>query len=532
MSDRLTLMALLSSGLLLAATEPCPAQEASGGGGGTLPVIDLSGGPAFPLPSHLEQSDVAAGKMTFGQLFAAGDALFHTAFVAEDGVGALRLPKGGKIHRFSTFPPGGGAGAISSQSCVRCHVGTASGPAQANVIGDPGGDGFPPFRVRNATSLWGNGILQLLAEEMTEDLQAIRDETARAARAPGVRVERPLESKGVRYGVIAAMADSEGKVHFDLSGVEGVDPDLVVRPLGWKGDVPTVRLFTVGAAAGPMSLQAEELVWKLAEKGAPARDPDGDGVERELSVGDVTALVVYGSAQETPQSVERLAELGLVASPTAADRARIEDGRRVFGEIGCADCHRPEMRLQSTVFEEPTLRGNGNYYDPSLAAKDPAYDPRRPVRFDLLRDAQEPRVEAHPEGGARVRLFGDLKRHRMGRQLAEVGDGTTSTRADFEDLVQDGRPVKVRPDEFLTPELWGVGSTGPWLHDGRAASLREAVLWHGEDEPPAAGQPGRGEAQGSRDRFAALPAGEQEALLTFLRSLRTFSPTPVVTALH
>jgi cytochrome c peroxidase len=519
-------------GLLLAVARPGAAQEPEREEGSRLPVIDLSGGPAFPLPAHLESSDIAAGAMSFEDLFAAGDALFHTAYVAEDGVGAFRLPKGGKVNRFSTFPPGGGAGAISSQSCVRCHVGTASGPAQANVIGDPGGDGFPPFRARNATSLWGNGILQLLAQEMTEDLQAIRDETARAARQPGVRVERALESKGIRYGVIAAMTDSEGKVHFDLSDVEGVDPDLVVRPLGWKGTVPTVRVFTVGAAAGPMSLQAEELVWKLAEKGAPATDPDGDGVERELSVGDTTALVVYGSAQETPQSVEHLAELGLVAPPSEADRARIERGREVFNEVGCAVCHRPEMRLENTVFEEPTLRGNGHYYDDTLAAKDAGYDPKRPVRFDVLREAQEPRAEAHPEGGALLRLYGDLKRHRMGRQLAEVGGGSTPSRADFEDLVLDGRPVRVGPDEFLTPELWGVGNTGPWLHDGRAASLREAVVWHGEDEPPAVGKPGRSEAQESRDRFVALPAPDREALLTFLRSLRTFEPTRVTGDIH
>jgi len=518
--------------MVLAVATPGAAQQSERRNASGLPVIDLSGGPAFPLPHHLESSDIAAGTMSFQELFAAGDALFHTTYVAEDGVGAFRLPEGGKIHRFSTFPPGGGAGVISSQSCVRCHVGTASGPAQANVIADPGGDGHPPFRQRNATSLWGNGILQLLAEEITEDLQAVRDETARAAHAPGVRVERALESKGVHYGVIAAMADSEGHVHFDLSGLQGVDPDLVIRPLGWKGTVPTVRVFTAGAAAGPMSLQAEELVWKLAEKGVPGSDPDGDGVERELSVGDVTAMVIYGSAQETPQSVERLAELGLVAPPSGADRARIERGREVFDEIACDSCHQPEMRLQDTVFEEPTLRGNGNYYDKTLAAKDPGYDPARPVRFDVLRDAQEPRAEAHPEGGALVRLYGDLKRHHMGRQLAEVGPGSTPSTPDFEDLVHDGQRVVVAPDEFLTPELWGVGNTGPWLHDGRAASLREAVAWHGEDEPPDVGKPGRSEAQESRDRFTALSAADQEALLTFLRSLRTFEPARTSAGIH
>jgi cytochrome c peroxidase len=492
-----------------------------------LPVIDLEGGKAFPLPAHLESADVAAGKLTFRQLFDAGDALFHTAFNAEDGIGAMRLPDGTKINRFARVPPGGGAGAeISSQSCVRCHVGTASGPAQANVIGDPDDDGQPPFRIRNTTSLFGDGLLQLLAQEITEDLQAIRADAERAAKArPGVRVERSLESKGVRYGKIAAVGREDGTVSFDLSGLEGVDPDLVVRPLGWKGNVPTIRLFNVGAAALVMSLQAEELVWKLAAKGAPP-DADGDGVERELSVGDITALTVYGAAQETPQSVERLAALGMVQAPNEADRARIARGREAFAKVGCETCHVPTMHLANTLFEEPTLRGNGNYYDTMLAAKDPGYDPKRPVRFDLLRDAQEPRAEADPGGGATIRLYGDLKRHRMGRQLSEPGAPVVPFTASFAPLTIDGKPAPLGPSEFLTAELWGVGNTGPWMHDGRAASLREAVLWHGEDDPPAVGSADRSEAQEARDGFAALPAADQQALLTFLRSLRTFSPGP------
>jgi hypothetical protein len=49
-------------------------------------------------------------------------------------------------------------------------------------------------------------------------------------------------------------------------------------------------------------------------------------------------------------------------------------------------------------------------------------------------------------------------------------------------------------------------------------------MLHGEDNPPPVGDAGRSEAQESRDAFAALPAEEQEALVTFLRSLRTYAP--------
>ncbi|HSD29860.1 MAG TPA: di-heme oxidoredictase family protein [Vicinamibacteria bacterium] len=528
MSQRSALSATSCLGLLVlgVTVHPDRARAQARESKDPLPVIDLSGHPGFPLPRHLESSDIAAGKVTFRQVFDAGQALFHVEYTAEDGVGAMRLPDGSKILRFSRLPPGGGAGAeISSQSCVRCHVGSSSGPSQANVLSDPDNDGKPPFLVRNTSSLFGDGILQLLAQEVTEDLHAIKDDTERAAKArPGVKVERPLESKGVRYGTIAATAGASGNVTFDLSRVEGIDADLVVRPLGWKGNIPTVRLFNVGAAALVMSLQAEELVWKLAEKGAPP-DADGDGVERELSVGDITAMAVYGAALETPQSAERLAELGLVQSLSAEDRARIERGRQAFASVGCASCHVPTMHLGNTVFEEPTLRGNGNYYDAMLAARDPGYDPKRPVRFDVLRDAKEPRAEADPKGGAIIRLYGDLKRHRMGRQLSDPTGPVVPFTAGFAPVVADGKPVPVGPSDFLTPELWGVGNTGPWLHDGRAASLREAIAGHGEDDPSPAGSPERSEAQEARDAFSGLAKEDQVALLTFLHSLQTF-PLP------
>ncbi len=495
-----------------------------------LPVIDLSEGPAFPLEGgHLESSAIAAGEMSFEQLFEAGAGLFHTPFNGLDGVGVARLPDGSALARFSVVPAGRGAGGmISSQSCGECHnspVGTSAGLATTNRAGDPDNDGVPPFNVRSTTSLFGDGIVQLLAQEMTEELQSIRADAEREARAtPGTPVRRTLRTKGIDYGTIVATADAAGEVTFDLSGVQGVDGDLVVRPIGWKGDVATVRGPVVGASAGLMGMLAEEFLWFPPPDREYDPDPDGDGVTRELSVGDVTAITIYTAAQETPQSVERLAELGMVAPPDASDLAEIYRGRAVFEEIGCATCHVPEMRLENTVFEEPTLRGNGNYYNRKLAERDPGYDPARPFRFDVLVDSEAPRVEAHPDGGAIVRLYGDLRRHHMGRHLADPASPEVSITASFEPAMVDGEVVVIAPTAFLTPELWGVGNTGPWLHDGRAGTLEEAVRLHGEDDPPPIGDPGRSEAQEARDAFAALPEADRRALVTFLTSLRTFSP--------
>ncbi|MCU0255872.1 MAG: hypothetical protein MUF60_03945, partial [Vicinamibacterales bacterium] len=428
---------------------------------------------------------------------------------------------GSRVNRLAPPGPRG----PHSQQCGECHnapVAAAAGLAHSTV--SEAKKGKTEVNVRSVPSLFGNGIVQLLAQEMTEDLQAIRDEAASAAKAaPGTKVVRDLQSKGTRFGTIGATATADGQVTVDVSGLAGIDPDLVVKPMDWKGDAPLVRNITLGAAAGGMGMIGDEIVWKKAGAGKHP-DTDGDGVGRELSVGDVTAMTIYSAAQETPVELARLVSLGHVKAPSAEEAARVEAGRLAFATVGCATCHTPEMVLRNTRFEEPTLRGNGHYYDAALAKLDPDYDPKRPFAFDILEDAEPPRAERRPEGGAIIRLYGDLKRHAMGRVLADPAGPSESFGADSQPVKIDGRPVMIPADHFLTPELWGVGNTGPWLHDNRAGTLREAILLHGEDTPPPAGAPGRSEAQDSRDAFLKQSQADQDAIVAFLLSLRTFSP--------
>lgn len=488
-----------------------------------LPTLDLEEQPAFPLSQHLESADLAAGKLSPAEIFEAGRLIFHTEYNGLDGVGVAILGNGASLPRFSNVPPGGNLLAVNSQSCGGCHVDSASGPAHTHVTFDNDQDGVGPFNVRSTTSTRGDGILQNLAIEITEDLFAARDDLAsQATSAPGESVSIELQSKGVTFGVLAAVADADGNVTFDTSRVKGVSEDLVVRPMGWKGGIPTVRLNSAAPAMVGMGMQPEEFVWRLPG-GDENPDLDGDGVSREFSVGDITALTIYTAGLETPAEFGRLADMGLVQPPTAAQVAMIDHGRTTFDSIGCTSCHIPEMTLTNTVFEEPTARGGGHYFDKFLASRDPSYDPENPVRFDLLVDAMSPRLEA-VEGGAVVRLYGDLKRHAMGRHLADHGGPTAVLAAELAPAVHDGNIILLAPDVFLTPELWGVANTGPWLHDGRAGSLDEAVLLHGEDDPVAAGEPGRSEAQEARDAYAALISEDRAAVIAFLRSLVTFTP--------
>src|SRR5215470_2081607 len=89
----------------------------------------------------------------------------------------------------------------------------------------------------------------------------------------------------------------------------------------------------------------------------------------------------------------------------------------------------------------------------------------------------------------RVRLFSDLLLHDMGA----LGDG-----------IQQG---DASGSEFRTAPLWGVSQSAPYLHDGRAATLEDAIAAHA------------GEGRGARDRFLALSGSDRAALLAYLNAL-------------
>lgn len=135
------------------------------------------------------------------------------------------------------------------------------------------------------------------------------------------------------------------------------------------------------------------------------------------------------------------------------DDPQVLRGRKLFYDTGCTACHRP------------------NYVTHRLTGDDPA-------SFQL------------------VWPYSDLLLHDMGPGLA---DNRPEGRA-------DGR-------EWRTPPLWGIGLTRTvsghtyFLHDGRARSLLEAVLWHG------------GEAQRARENVVAMPPADRAALVRFLESL-------------
>ncbi len=509
-----------------------------GGGGGPNPTVstgDLSG---FPLEGHMAQAQISAGMFTEEQIFQHGDNLFGAQFAAPAGVGVLLLPDGTALpSHFSRVPPGGGRfTGPNGTDCTSCHnvpIANAAGDPSSNVVQDPSRLGIAGlaqtggFNLRNPISLFGAGVKQRLAEEMTEDLQAIRDEAQAAALAgpPGTTVSRELVTKGVSFGRISATQTSLGVVTIDTSAIDGIDHSLVVRPYGWKGNMTTLRDFARGAFNDELGMQAVEVVAKDPRGAADPEntDLDGDGVVNEVSIGDITAMTIYLSAQPIPTTTDFLVENGFASPPTTEVSALQSRGRTLFSTIGCVQCHTPELPLKDVVFSEPSGRGRGAYVDSDLLQF--GVDSAKPFSYSLVQQGDGFRLVPDPAGGATIALFSDLKRHEMGRDLADTQPMFVNG-PDGRQVVIDGAPVFVPVSVFLTPALWSVGNTGPWLHDGRAASLAEAILLHGADplaEPvPPPGDANRSEAQEARDAFSTLSPGDQTAVVEFLKSLQVF----------
>jgi hypothetical protein len=466
---------------------------------------------------------VVAG-LDFLEIFECGDVLFDTEFNAVDGVGA-NVGDGGRFTRvpradltgpgeWATHVPTRATGP-NAAACTGCHrgaaiggAGDASGPAELNVIRDPFATADPgQFIQRNTPHLFVPGALQRLAEEMTQELRGRVARGVSQACERRTRIDVSLRAKNVDFGV--ARVSCSGIA--DASRIAGVDADLVVRPLQWKGIEPSVRSFSRGAEHNELGLQPVELT-------GDGVDGDGDGVADEVTIADMTAMAVYLAAQPRPVTqvelnrlrlelasvgaVDQIAELGLPVL-SRGDLDAIAMGESLFGEIGCAGCHRPALAVDAPVFSEPS-RVEGFRDDPFPAGQ-PAL--RQVIRFDLTRDLPDNQFavgrkrfdlgnfERDRSGRAIVRLYGDLKRHDMGPGLAENVDET-------------GHGASV----WITKELWGVGSTAQYLHDGRATTLSEAILEHG------------GEAAASRTAFASLAPRDAARVVRFLENLVLFFP--------
>ena len=431
-----------------------------------------------------------------------GRQIFQRKFQMKQGMGPTT--NDGEVN--PSYVGGDRSGAAGlADSCASCH-GRPRGAAGA------GGDVVTRPDSRDAPHLFGLGLQEQLADEITRALRAIRASASAAAMATGGSVSRVLTAKGINYGVITARGDGT----FDTARVEGVDPDLRVRPFFAEGGTMSMREFLVGAFNAEMGLESPDPDLVTASGGGMVVTPAGmvlDGSLDRVEAPPVMSATVDGDGDgyvnEIPQSVVDFMEFYLLNyfKPGTGDQTQpdVLNGRAVFTSIGCATCHIASLTIDK---------------DRRVADLNTTFDPMRGNPFNRLFAEAKPLVMGgfpagvddgkglpslkQPAGAPFVvrNFFADFKRHDVGVNFNE---------RNYEGTYQE---------RFVTEPLWGVATTAPYGHDGRSQNLEEVILRHG------------GEAQASRDAFAALGRTQKVWVMNFLGTLVLFPPDDTASSLQ
>ncbi len=271
------------------------------------------------------------------------------------------------------------------------------------------------------------------------------------------RVATPMIGLGlleaVHPGDIEALADPDDADGDGISGrVNRVVDDrtgaIVLGRFGWKAGQPTIEQQSAHAFFGDMGLSTPLMTAAAGDctrAGQPACFDLPTGVQERLG------------AFEVPQDVLDLVVFYsrnlAVPARREVDDPEVLRGKELFHASGCAACHQP--------------------------------------KFVTRRDAAEKELAFQL-----IWPFTDLLLHDMGEGLAD----------DRPEAEASGR-------EWRTAPLWGLGLTKAvnghtyYLHDGRARSVLEAILWHG------------GEGEAARDAVAGLDEADRRALIRYVESL-------------
>jgi hypothetical protein len=421
-----------------------------------------------------------------------GRQLFNRKFSRQQGLGPAVGDGSGDIN--TTLAIGAGL----SDSCTGCH-GLPRGSAGfgGGVVTRPDG--------RNAPHLFGLGLREMLADELTAELRARRAVAISAARATQSRVVRALEAKGIDFGEITASADGT----LDVSKVRGVDPDLRVRPFFAHGGTFSIRDFILGALQNEMGIQAVDSDLARAAAGGRVVTPAGMVIDGSIDRLDLPPAAdaridpdADGVVNEAPQAVIDYMEFYLLNyfKPARAEQTEAAaHGREVFNRAGCANCHISDLQLD----RDRRVADVETVHDPVNGMFNTLYATAMPL-FEIVRDSTPyPAIKQPLMKGFLVRdIFTDFKRHDLGPS--------------FHERDYDGTMRK----EFMTLPLWGVGSTPPYGHDGRSMTLNDVILRHG------------GEAQPARDAYSVLSRLDRQDLLDFLNSLILFPPDDTASNLN
>jgi CxxC motif-containing protein (DUF1111 family) len=299
---------------------------------------------------------------------------------------------------------------------------------------------------------------------------------------PGIRLLVTHRNTPALFGAGAIDAVSDETLHALAASQRGkitgrVPPieDRKAGRFGWRGQTERLRDFVFGACANELGLEVPGVSQPVLPQ-----QPDYRAAGFDLTEQQCTQLVMFVAALPAPE----------VVWPNVPEKLELaQAGEKLFKQVGCAQCHVEDVSPAKGVYSDLLLHDLG----PALA--DPVLAQPAPGQVSTGQSAplpQGPSRNSGYGGGAVIQSPLARKGHGSNLAISRQLDGLP------EDLTQ----------EWRTAPLWGMADSAPYLHDGRAETVLEAIAWHG------------GEARTSSEQFFALPATERMKVLEFLACLK------------
>ena len=464
------------------------------------------------IERHLEDGEEF--ELPIPALIRYGKKLFEAHFTIQEGAGRpLTKGTGAPLSDPSsplTFPRNNNRiSGPESNSCAGCHnqpISGGAGDLSANVFVAGQRFDFVTFNGSDVTptrgavdergnavtlqsiadsratvDMFGAGYYEMLARQITADLQRIRDTIPPGGQAT-------LRSKGISFGLLARNTDGS----WNTARVEGLPPQslasadaqhppsLLILPFHQAASTVSLRVFTNDAFNQHHGMQS-------TERFGIGTDPDGDGVVNELTRADITAATLFQATLPVPERI-------ILENPILREAAA--QGEKLFQQIGCATCHIPALPLDNKgwIYTEP-----GPYNPPQnlQAGQAPT------IAVDLSSDdLPQPRLKP-VNGVVMVPLYTDFKLHDICRSASDPNVEILNANAKAgSELFFAGN------GKFLTRRLWAAGSKPNYFHHGQFTTIREAILNH------------FGEAVASQRSFSSLNRYQQGSIIEFLKTLK------------
>ena len=446
--------------------------ESNSAGAGTVKRADKQ---AFAQPSTMldfeDELDFRTGKALFEKLWVSSP----SSTLASDGLGPL----------------------YNARACESCHI--------------RDGRGHPPAPGEEPAGL----VLHL--SRPTTAKGSMAEIPGYHGAAPDPVYGRQLQTRALRgLKPEYRLTIDHDAIEIPLSGGESATlhaPRYILNDLAYGPLDPETRISA--RAAPPMiglglmeAIPASEIL-----AGADPEDRDGDGISGR-------ANITWSMTHQRPM-------LGRFGRKAAQPTLRDQSARAFADDIGISTPLVPDGWGDCTAAQEacraaPHGDGDARVFEVDDIGLDLVTDYTRALSVPARRDPGDPQVlrgkQVFYDTGCtachRPKYVTHVLPDRPELSFQLIWPYSDMLLHDMGPGLADNRPEgRATGREWRTAPLWGIGLTetvsgeASYLHDGRARSLLEAILWHG------------GEAQPHSDRVIAMPPADRAALIRFLESL-------------